>query len=197
MAEAFDGGADDILRRPQREPFMTGPLYRLGRFCARRWPVVLVAWLFIFIGLAFWAGSVGQEVNDNLTLPGTDSQNATDLLTDKFPEQANGTNPMVFKAPEGKKLDQDPYAKAVDDTIDNLKKDDNVESTISPFSSAGADQLSKGGEIGYVAVNVKASPTELTVDQANDIVDAADPARDAGLEVAVGGYVGQKISKAD
>jgi putative drug exporter of the RND superfamily len=177
---------------------MTGPLYRLGRFCARRWPVVIVAWVFIFIGIAFWAGSVGQEVNDNLTLPGTDSQNATDLLEDKFPDQANGTNPMVFKAPEGKKLAQDPYAKAIDETIDNLNKETAlVEDVISPFSSEGADQLSKGGEIGYAAVNVKPSPTELTEDQANEIIAAADPARKAGLDVAVGGYVGQKVSKAD
>src|SRR5215203_2079092 len=137
---------------------MTGPLYRLGRFCSRRWPFVLVAWALIFGGLAVWAGSAGQEVNDNLTLPGTDSQNATDLLDDKFPEQANGTNPVVLKAPEGKKLKQDPYA---------------------------------------MAVNVKPSATELTEEDANRIIDAADPARDAGLDVAVGGYVGQKVSKAD
>src|SRR4051794_10340142 len=176
---------------------MTGPLYRLGRFCSRRWPVVLVAWLLVFVGLAIWAGSAGQEVDDNLTLPGTDSQNATNLLEDKFPEQANGTNPIVLKAPEGKKLNQDPYAKAVDDTIDALKKDPDVQDAISQFSSEGADQLSKGGEIGYIAVNVKPSPTELTEEDANRIIDAADPAREAGLKVAVGGYVGQKVSKAD
>src|SRR3954451_17215543 len=176
---------------------MTGPLYRLGRLCARRWPFVLVLWTFIFVGLGFWASTVGQEVNDNLTLPGTDSQNATDLLEDKFPAQANGTNPIVLKAPEGKKLSEDPYAKAVDDTIDSLKKGPDVQGASSPVSSEGADQLSKGGEIGYIAVNVKASPTDLTQDDANRIIDAADPARDAGLEVAVGGYVGQKVSKAD
>ena len=177
---------------------MTGPLYRLGRFCTRRWPFVLAAWAVIFVGIAVWAGSAGQDTNDNLTLPGTDSQNATDLLEDKFPDQANGTNPMVFKAPEGKKLKDDPYAKAVDDTIDNLNKEkDLVEGVISPFSSEGAEQLSKGGEIGYIAINVKPSPTELTEDDANEIIAAADPARDAGLEVAVGGYVGQEVSKAD
>jgi putative drug exporter of the RND superfamily len=176
---------------------MTGPLYRLGRFCSRRWPIVLIVWLFVFVGLAFWAGTAGQDTNDNLTLPGTDSQNATDLLEDKFPEQANGTNPLVLKAPEGKKLKDDPYAKAVDDTIDNLKKNPDVQDAISPFSSEGADQLSKGGEIGYIAVNVKPSPTELTEDQADDIIDDADPARAAGLEVAMGGYVGQKVSKTD
>jgi len=125
------------------------------------------------------AGSAGQEVNDNLTLPGTDSQNATDLLEDKFPEEANGTNPIVFKAPEGKKLDQDPYAKAIDDTIDNLtKQKDLVQDTISPFSSEGADQLSKGGEIGYVAVNLKPeSPPSSPRTRRTTSSAAADPAR--------------------
>jgi RND superfamily putative drug exporter len=174
---------------------MTGPLYRLGRFCTRRWPFVLVAWLFVFVGLGLWAGTAGQEVDDNLTLPGTGSQNATDVLEDKFPEQANGTNPVVLKAPEGKKLTQSTYSDAISKTVDSLKKDPDVQDAISPLSSEGADFLSKGEEIGYIAVNVKASPSDLTEEDANRIVDAADPARDAGLEVAVGGYVGQKVSK--
>ena len=173
---------------------MTGPLYRLGRFCTRRWPVVLAAWVVVFAGVGIWAGAAGQEVDDNLTLPGTDSQNATDLLKDRFPGQANGSNPVVLAAPKGARLTDPRYAKAVAATVAGLTRDPGVGGATSPLSPEGASLLSKDGRIGYIPVNVKASPTALTEEDANRIIDAAAPARDAGLEVAVGGYVGQKVS---
>ena len=37
----------------------------------------------------------------------------------------------------------------------------------------------------------------LTDGEANAVLDAADPAKKAGLQTAVGGYVGQELSKAD
>lgn len=102
---------------------MTGALYHLGRFCVRRRWIVLVVWLLIFAALAVWARALGPNVSDNLTLPGTDSQDATALLEQRFPSQANGTNPVVLRAPDGKKLDSSEYKKPIDDTVSALKKD--------------------------------------------------------------------------
>ena len=75
-----------------------GCAVRLGRLCVRRRWLVLAAWLAVFVVLAVWARSAGPDVNDNLTLPGSDSQAATDLLEERFPSQANGTNPVVLRA---------------------------------------------------------------------------------------------------
>src|ERR1044072_1238884 len=102
---------------------MTGVLYRLGHMCVRRRVIVLVAWLLIFVALAAWARALGPEVNDNLTLPGTDSQAATDLLTAEFPSQANGTNPVVLQAPAGKKLTAQEYKQPIDAAVKAFKAD--------------------------------------------------------------------------
>src|SRR5919109_2563629 len=96
---------------------MTPALYRLGRLCVRRRWIVVALWLTVFAGLAVAARTVGPDVNDNLTLPGTDSQKATDLLTDKFPSQANGTNPVVMTAPKGAKLTDEKYKQPIDDEV--------------------------------------------------------------------------------
>jgi RND superfamily putative drug exporter len=174
---------------------MTRLLYGLGQFCVRRRWVVLAVWLVIFAALAITARSFGPDVNDNLTLPGTDSQKATDLLSDRFPSQANGTNPVVLQAPSGAKLDDSKFKQPIDDTIAAFKKDPDVRDATSPLSSEGKDFLSKDKRIGYIALNLRASPSELTTDDAERIVSEADPARDAGLDVSFGGYVGQKVSK--
>ena len=55
---------------------MTGPLYRVGRFCTRRhWPVVL-AWLLAVVAVALGAKAAGEQNSDNLSLPGTGSTKA-------------------------------------------------------------------------------------------------------------------------
>jgi RND superfamily putative drug exporter len=161
--------------------------------CVRRRWIVLGVWLVIFAALAIAARSVGPELNDNLTLPGTDSQRASDLLAERFPSQANGTNPVVLQAPQGEKLSDARYKKPIDDTVAAFKRDADVRAATSPLASK--DLLAKGGRTGYIALSLHASPSELTTDDAQRIVDEADPARDAGLAVSFGGYVGQKVSK--
>ncbi|HEY2600044.1 MAG TPA: MMPL family transporter [Thermoleophilaceae bacterium] len=174
---------------------MAAPLYWLGRFCIRMRFAVVAAWVLVTIGLVIWSGQVGGQTSDNLTLPGSDSQSATSTLTERFPVQANGTNPVVMKAPGGAKLKDKKYADAVDATVKSLRKDPGVASAVSPLSTQGAAFLSKDGQIGYISVVLKDSPSQLTEDDAHRIVAAEQRARDAGLQVASGGYLGQKVSK--
>ena len=174
---------------------MTGPLFHLGRLCVRRRWIVLGVWLLVFAVLAVWARSAGPDVNDNLTLPGSDSQQATALLEKRFPSQANGTNPVVLRAPKGGTLSASQYKQPIDDTVAALKQDPDVRSATSPLSSSGSALLTKDKAIGYIALSLHPSPSELTTDDAERIVALADPARKAGLEVGFGGYLGQKVSK--
>jgi putative drug exporter of the RND superfamily len=172
---------------------VTPLLYRLGGLSVRHRRVVVAIWLVVFAGLAVAARSAGPDLNDNLTLPGSDSQKATDLLEARFPSQANGTNPVVLRAPKGAKLTDSKYKQPIDQTIAAFKKDPDVRGATSPLDNK--DIRSKDGRTGYIALNLSASPSELTTDDAQRIVNEADPARDAGLSVSFGGYVGQKVSK--
>src|SRR5215217_2226503 len=174
---------------------MTGLLYRLGGFCVRRRWIVLGVWLVILLALGSWAKSAGTDVNDNLTLPGTDSQAATDLLSARFPSQANGTNPVVLRAPSGKKITASKFKTPIDDTVKAFKADPDVRDATNPLSSAGKANLNKKGDIGFIALNLKPSPSQLSLDDANRIVALAEPAEKAGLKVGFGGYLGQKVSK--
>ena len=80
---------------------MTGPLYRIGRACARHhWPVV-VAWLLAAVALVAVAQAAGQQNSDDLSLNGTDSKRAQDLLSRDLPDQAYGTNPIVLRSTTG------------------------------------------------------------------------------------------------
>ncbi|MFL5855306.1 MAG: MMPL family transporter [Solirubrobacteraceae bacterium] len=175
---------------------MTGPLYRLGGFCVRHKALVIAVWLVIFCGLAGASVVLGQNTSDNLTLPGTDSQKATDLLNSKFPDQANGSVPVAFVAPEGHKLDESKYKDAIDQVNDAYKNDKHaVSDSTSPFDSDGASQLSKDKTVAYISFLPKQSPSEMNEDAAQALLDKADPGQKAGMDVSIGAYVGQKLSK--
>ena len=60
---------------------MTGVLYRIAHFCVRRRFAVAIVWVVAAVVLVGVSHQLGDNTNDNLSLPGTNSQRATDLLT--------------------------------------------------------------------------------------------------------------------
>jgi putative drug exporter of the RND superfamily len=175
---------------------MTRMLYGLGHACARWRFVVLGLWLVLVVGLVIGARGAGSDTTNNVTLPGTGSQSATDLLSGRFPSQAYGSNPLVVATDSGKLTDS-KYSKAIDSSVKALKKTPHVTTAVSPLSSAGSSALSKNKQIGYISVALDVGQGSITDDEANAVLDAADPAKKAGLQVAIGGYVGQELSKPD
>jgi RND superfamily putative drug exporter len=173
---------------------MTRLLYGLGRVCARWRFVVLGAWVVLVVAVVVAAGQAGSETTNNVTLPGTGSQGATDLLSDRFPSQAYGSNPLVVATDSGKLTDS-KYANSIDSSVSALKKTPHVTAAVSPLSKEGATALSKDKKTGYISVALDVGQGSITEDEANAVLDAANPAKKAGLKVAVGGYVGQTLSK--
>ncbi|MBA2712148.1 MAG: MMPL family transporter, partial [Rubrobacteraceae bacterium] len=174
---------------------MTPLLYRLGHFCTRRSVLVLVGWVVVALTVVIVARSVGQDTNDNVKLPGTDSQAATNLLSGKFPDQANGSVPIAFRAPSSAKLSDSKYKKAIQKVTKAYAKDPGISKSVGPFSDKGGDQLNKKKTIGYISLNVKDSSSELSKEGAQRIIDLAQPLEKVGLNPAAGGYLGQKVSK--
>jgi len=113
----------DIWTTGKKETVLTPLLYRLGQFCARHPVWVLAVWLVIALAIVGVARSVGQETNDSLSLPGTDSQAASNLLGDKFPDQANGSVPIALRATAGTKLSDTRYKKPIERVTRAYSKD--------------------------------------------------------------------------
>ena len=174
---------------------MTGVLYAIARFCVRRRLLVLGIWFVVTVALVAISHQLGDNTNDNLSLPGTDSQRATNALATAFPNQANGSSPIVLHAPHGKLTDAN-YASAVNSAAAAVAKAPDVDSVVNPLTPPGAAALSKDQSTGYLSVTLSVSPGSLSVQDAQNIIDAAaKPAKAAGLEVQTGGQLGQKVSK--
>jgi uncharacterized membrane protein YdfJ with MMPL/SSD domain len=135
---------------------MAGVLYRLGRLCVRRAVVVVAVWLFLAVAVHLVVWRVGAETSNDLSLPGTESQEATDLLASRFPPQQNGSSPFVFHVPKGKITDS-ANKKAVEESYEALSKAPHVASAPDPFANAASGLVSKDGTTAFTPGRVALS----------------------------------------
>lgn len=163
-------------------------------FAARRRWVVLGAWVLAVIGTVGLVKAFGANTSNNLELPGTDSQEASDLLAERFPPQQNGSNPIVFHAASGKVTDA-TNKRAIDESHSAIEKLPDVHSARSPFSQKGAAQVSSDGRTAFLPVLLDISNEEVTEEIAQSFLDAAEPARKEGLKVAAAGQIGSELSE--
>lgn len=170
-------------------------LRRIGAFCARRRLLVIGVWALLVVGIGATVSVVGAQTNNDLSLPGTDSQAAKDLLAKRFPPQQNGVNPIVFDVGSGK-LTDDEYQQAVTDSVRAIRKQPHVYSVTNPVSSSGqtAGLLAKDGQTAFAPVLLDIGSGDLTEANAQRVLDATEPAQRAGITVAAAGSIGSTLS---
>jgi uncharacterized membrane protein YdfJ with MMPL/SSD domain len=169
-------------------------LYRLGLFTAHhRWSVI-AAWIVAIVVLVVVMQTFGGNPSNNLDLPGTDSQAATDLLSERFPPQQNGSNPIVFHVREGKVTDAANKA-AIEASHQAIKEVRHVYSAPSPFGKKHAGQISDDKQTAFIPVLLDVGNEDLTDHIAESVLREAAPANRAGMEVAAGGSIGSELSE--
>ena len=136
---------------------MTKVLYSLGRFSVRRRFVVLGVWLVVAVALVVVSHQTGDNTNNNLSLPGTGSQQAKNVMAKPFPDQSNGSSPIVIHASSGKLTDS-KYASAVNNAAAQVAKEPFVASVVNPLTPQGASALSKNQSTGYLSVTHVGEP---------------------------------------
>jgi RND superfamily putative drug exporter len=165
---------------------MASFLYRLGHVAVRRRRVVLTFWLALLVVVSALAMSLGGETSDKLELPGTESQQAFDLLDQRFPEQGGSSTRVVVAAPEGTNLTDPAAAGAVDAMFAEMAAVEGV-SSAAPPSESGA--VSPNGSVAFGEVRYSEPAGDNEAATLDGVEAAAQDARDAGLTVEFGGDV--------
>ena len=167
----------------------------LARWCVRHRRIVVLLWLVALVGATFASRAVGTAYTSSFSLPNTQSTQAANLLQAASPKIAGDTEQIVFKAPAGETI-QSPAVKAkIDDTLSTLSKFPNVTTIQSPFSEAGASQVSKDGTIAFARVTFDKSSFEISQATSIKFVDAALTNDGHGVTIAVAGQVAEQADK--
>ncbi|WP_069758347.1 MMPL family transporter [Streptomyces sp. LUP47B] len=165
---------------------MAGFLYGIGRWAFRRRRLVGGLWLgALLVAVAAAALAPGGE-EEELSMPGTESQKAFDLLDERFPQSnAQGAEArLVFRAPDGQRVTAVENKAAVESALGSLDGGGQVASTTDPYTTGA---VSEDGTIAYSTITYTADAVDLTEPTKSAIEDAASRARDAGLTVEIGG----------
>ena len=161
-------------------------LYRLGRLSFRRRRWVLLLWLVLLMAFGVGAGVLSKPTSDNFSMPGTESQQAIDLLGERFPQfAANGASArVVFEATGGGTLSDPERRAAVQAAVATLRTAPQVASVTDPFQGRA---VSPDGRIGYALVQYEVQPPELTEEARAALTGVSGPAEAHGVRVEVGG----------
>ncbi|MFF9524423.1 MMPL family transporter [Streptomyces achromogenes] len=161
-------------------------LYKLGRLAFRRRHFVALIWVALLTLAGVGAASAPAPGNTSFSIPGTEAQKAFDLLEQRFPGMSadGATARVVFKAPSGEKMTDAGNKAAVEKTVKELGGGPEVASVADPYTGHA---VSKNGAVAYASVKYKVSGMELEDSTRDDLKEAAQHARDAGLTVEIGG----------
>ncbi len=146
---------------------------------------VVFGWVVALIVIGFAAGSAGDDFSEEFKLPSSDSQEAFELLENKFPAQSGDTAQIVFKADGGAE------SPAVKRQMESLFKEaeglKHVSEVASPYESGGAGAVSDDGKIAYATVQFDVASNKLVDGEAKKLVEMTEEANGDVVQVEIGG----------
>jgi putative drug exporter of the RND superfamily len=155
---------------------------------------VLVAWIGAVIGIFAVSNAVGKKTASSFTLPGTNSQQAVDLLSSHFAAQAGDSDQIVFHAKTGKLTNPSDRA-AIEATVARVARLPHVTGVVGPYAT-GQHAISRDGTIAFATVTFDGRADALPKAAVDRVISTAESARSARLDVQLGGQAIEQAQQA-
>ena len=124
----------------------------LADWCVAHRRRVVLAWVAFAVAASVLAGSIGRHYATNFSLPGTESQRASDLLSHEFAAQSGDTDTIVFRVSHGT-IDAPAVREAITPLLARVSGLRHVASVVSPYSRRGAVQVSHDRMTAFATIN--------------------------------------------
>ena len=156
----------------------------LSSWCFRHRVLVAAGWLLMVVVLAVLGRSAAYS--NTFTVPGTDSTTALNLLTKAAPAAAGDQDTIVWHTESGT-VQAPAVRRHITAMLDQVATAHEVTAVTSPYTPAGAAQISKDSTIAYATVTFDAQASNLSKQDVTHVMNLAEAARESGLEVELGG----------
>jgi putative drug exporter of the RND superfamily len=147
---------------------------------------MLLIWIVALVGFLGLASTAGGEYSNDFSLPGAESQEAYDLLREKYPAFSGDTADIVFQAENGV---TDPEVQSTMEALfADIAEVDLVVAVESPYTEEGARQIAPDGQIAFATVRFENLDNQpVPVPNVNEIKALAADAEQPGLAIEPGG----------
>ncbi|MFL6135972.1 MAG: MMPL family transporter [Nocardioidaceae bacterium] len=172
---------------------MATVLYRLGRLAFRRRGVVVLLWAVVLAGFGVGAATLAGPTSNSFSIPGTESQKAMDLLSQRMPgvnaDAAQARVVFVADAGSGTTLTTPAARNAVESAVSGMSNLPRVTSVTDPFTSraVSADQRTA-----YATVTYSVPATDLSPSDQARLFNAGRSAESSAVSVDFGGDAAQE-----
>ena len=167
----------------------------VARWCYQHRFLVLAAWIVVLAAAFFGASSTGSNYAAGTELSGTPSAQAAALLQRAAPSVSGDTETIVFQAKTGHVTD--PAVRTqIQQMLAQVSHLRYVGSITSPYTAAGAKQISASGTIAFAQVNFTKADTAIPAAEATQLVNLARAPNSPHLQVDVVGSVAASTNPA-
>ena len=165
---------------------MASLLYRIARAAFRRRRLVLAIWLAAAAATIACMAAFGGagKINQTFTVPGSQSQQALDRMTQEFPAASGTSAQIVFTVPAGQSVTAPAAQQAISAVLAAAAKAPEVAGVITP-AEAGSISPQRTAAIGQVEYKVNGS--DLKTSALDALSSAVQGAPHPGVTVEVGG----------
>ena len=167
---------------------MSNLLASLARTLNAHWKRGLIGLVLSVVLIGVAVGSQGGSAAEDFAIPGTESQQALDLLEAKFPAAAGAQNQIVFTAESGS-LDDRSKRERIEAALQSVGGLDHVVGVSDPFAKdAGGDAaISPDGGTAFATVVYDVQQTELGKSDGEELEKTAAEANGDGVTVETRG----------
>ncbi|HEX2702691.1 MAG TPA: MMPL family transporter, partial [Solirubrobacteraceae bacterium] len=147
-----------------------------------------MAWIAVAVLATVAAHAIGPNYVTVYSLPGTQSQLAHDLLTKDFTAQSGDADSIVVHVSHGT-IDSPAVRAAITPLLARVKSLPHVAAVVSPYSTAGAAQVSANHATAFATVNYNEPANQLPPDTGKPLLADVKAVHLPGLQAAAGGQV--------
>lgn len=159
-------------------------LSRLARGCFVHRRIVVIAWILGTIGLLTLSSVAGGGYSTDFSQPGTESQEAFDLLAAEFPAQSGDTGQAVFEMESGI---NDPATRArIAAFLEEALSVESVRSVVSPLEEP-LGRVSADGRIAYADIQFSVDGPDVPLSDLEILTAMRTEASVSGLRIEYGG----------
>jgi len=158
----------------------------IAQFCYRRRRYVLGAWIVLLATLIFSSQAFAGEFTTEFKLPGSESQNAIDLLEESGVAERTGIQgQVVFQADQG--VDDPEVRRSVESLLSKIDSEIDGVEVVSPYAPGNEHQIADNGRIAYAELNFSDREYAAYLDAADVIEPMGEAAEIEGLRIEFGG----------
>lgn len=163
-------------------------MHVVARWCATHRLVVVGLWLLVLAATFLGSSAAGSNYAQGTTLSGTPSATAAQLLRQAVPGQSGDTEQIVFQAKTGT-VDSPAVRSQITSMLGQVSHLRYVSSVTSPYTPAGAKQVSAGKTVAFATVNFSVGAAAVPAAEATRFVNEARAPNSPNLQVDVVGNV--------